>query len=179
MLSAKGLGDETEAGVWRARIKDDDGRVWRSGADRPEDLWRHWAPAKPGPEVAALRSLRPVSIDVRVEAGPRAAARTFTRRLLAPDVKVRRWKDLGATLYLPPAPTRTLLLEDGELAAPLLASRGAIVLLGEPTDDALERLAAVPGAAVPERVVAPLPPGIPAAHADHDERESGWNVLVG
>jgi hypothetical protein len=152
--------------------------VWRANASRPEDLWLHWAPAKAGPEVAALRSLRPISIDVRVEAGPRSAARTFTRRLLAENVKVRRWKDLNATLYLPPEATRTLVLEEGDLAAPLLASRGAIVLLGAPIDAALERLAAVPGASDPVCVTAPLPPGVPAALGNNEEREAAWNLLI-
>src|SRR6478752_1658970 len=88
--------------TWRARIRDDDGRVWRAEAGRPEDLAGAWSPAKrpaPGP-VAALRSLRPVSVDVRAEtADGRAAARTVTRRLVADGVRRRRWCDgVSATL---------------------------------------------------------------------------------
>ena len=55
--------------TWRARIRDDDGRVWRAEATSPQGLAGAWAPAKrpaPGP-VAALRSLRPVAIDLRAE----------------------------------------------------------------------------------------------------------------
>jgi hypothetical protein len=159
-------------------VRDDDSRVWRANATRAEDLWLHWGPAKPAgaPPHAALRSLRPVGIDVRVEAADgRAATRTITRHLVGPGVKVRRWRDLEATLFLPAEPRRTVVVPYGELAAPLLASRGAIVLAGQPDDASLERLAAVPGAGPP--VVLddlPLPPGIPAGGDDARLRAERW-----
>lgn len=146
---------------------------------RPENLWQRWAPAKPAgaPPFANLRSLRPVSIDVRVEAADgRAAARTITRSLVGPGVRVRRWKDLKVTLFLPSQPRATLVVPaDAEMAAPLLASRGAIVLAGAADDAALERLAAVPGAAAPVVLDdVPLPPGVPAVEADPQRRASRW-----
>ena len=152
--------------------------MWRASAERAQELWHHWAPAKPSgaPPIAALRSLRPVGIDVRVEAADgRAANRTLTRYLVGPGVKVRRWRDLRATLYLPSEPRRTLVVPGAELAAPLLASRGAIVLAGDPDDAALERLAAVPGAEPPLVLRdLPLPPGVPAADTDAAARAERW-----
>jgi hypothetical protein len=61
--------------LWRARYRDDDMRVWRAAAGRAEDLLAALGPAKPssGP-IAALASLRPVQIDVRVEAPDGRAA---------------------------------------------------------------------------------------------------------
>jgi hypothetical protein len=99
--------------VWRARLRDDDGFVWRAAAPTPEGLLTAWVPAKPtaGP-VAALRSLRPVDVDVRVENTDGAASnRTVTRRLLNDGVRARRWKDaVAGTLYLPATQDATAAL---------------------------------------------------------------------
>src|SRR3954452_23074138 len=90
--------------TWRARLRDADGFVWRAAAPSSEGLLTAWVPAKPtaGP-VAALRSLRPLDTDVRVEGADGAASnRTITRRLLDEGVRARRWKDaVAGTLYLP------------------------------------------------------------------------------
>ena len=107
VLRVRGAGAEAEV-TWRARYRDDDGRVWRAAAARPEELMTRFVPAKPsaGP-IAALRSLRPLSIDVRAETGDgRGAGRTITRRFTADGVRTRRWRDgLTATLHLPAAST--------------------------------------------------------------------------
>lgn len=90
--------------LWRARTQDDDGRVWRASAARPQELPGAWAPAKATTgDVAALRSLRPLAVELRAEAPDgRATARTVRRRLLADGVKVRRWRDgVPGTLLLP------------------------------------------------------------------------------
>lgn len=176
LLRARGAGPEAEL-VWRARFRDDDGRIWRATAGRGEDLAGTWEPAKAGTgPVAALRSLRPVAIDVRVEtADGRTAARTFTRRLIADGVRPRRWRDgLAATLYLPAGdpPCATLLADAtggpeqaaaAALAGPLLASRGVLVLAvgpgpgrtpaGDVLAAARDRLAAVPMAGDDVRVL--------------------------
>jgi hypothetical protein len=159
---------------WRARYRDDDSRVWRARADRAEDLLAALEPAKPssGP-IAALQSLRPVQIDVRVEAPDgRAAGRPVTRLLVADGVRVRRWRDggLNATLLLPAGdePRATVIVDGtaGEheavvagLAGPLLASRGVLVLSvsAGSVEVARERLAAVPGAGEPVLLVAADP----------------------
>jgi hypothetical protein len=162
--------------VWRGRFRDDDGFVWRAAAPRSEDLSTAWVPAKAtaGP-VAALRSLRTVDVDVRVEAPDgSAASRTITRRLLDEGIRVRRWRDdVAGALHLPAVPTAQAVLIDATapppapgspgdedaaahiaagipLAAALLASRGVLVLVvtggkGDPLGTAQERLAAVPG----------------------------------
>jgi hypothetical protein len=173
-LSVRGAGNEGV--LWRARYRDDDFRVWRASAARPEDLTVAWRPSKPstGP-IASLQSLRPVRIDVRVESPDgRAAGRAITRRLVADGVRVRRWRDgLLATLYLPAGtPPRATVLVDSTagpleaavagLAAPLLASRGVLVLAvgpgrGEAAEAvaiARERLVAVPGASAPVELAA-------------------------
>lgn len=134
-------GGGAQPAVWRARLRDDDGRVWRCVADRPEDLGLRWRPAKPAPgTIAALQSLRPVRLDVRAELPDgRSAARTVTRRLVDPDVRIRRWRDgLAATLHLPAGPPAATVLVDATasprhavvatLAAPLLATHGVRVL---------------------------------------------------
>lgn len=168
VLRVRGAGPD--AGLtWRSRLRDDDGRVWRATAPRPEDLATRWVPAKEGTgAIAALRSLRPVAIDVRVQAADgRAAARTFTRRFADDGVRTRRWRDgLAATLHAPAQDACATLVVDataGEtqltvatLAAPLLASRGVLVLVvgpvrgraatPDPLATARERLAALPGA---------------------------------
>jgi hypothetical protein len=104
--------------TWRGRLRDDDGFVWRAAAPTSEGLLTAWVPAKPtaGP-VAALRSLRPVDVDVRVEGIDGAASnRTITRRLMDDGVRARRWKDaVGGTLYLPAQDvTATLLIDARE-----------------------------------------------------------------
>jgi hypothetical protein len=162
---------------WRARYRDDDSRVWRARAERAENLLAALEPAKPssGP-IAALQSLRPVRIDVRVEAPDgRAAGRPVTRRLVADGVRLRRWRDgdLVATLHLPapgdePHPTLVVDASAGPheaivagLAGPLLASRGILVLTvaAGSLEAARERLAAVPGAREEPLVLAAHPPG--------------------
>src|SRR4051794_39561245 len=101
LLDVSGAPPES-ALVWRARVRDDDGFVWRAAGERPDVLT--WAPAKASAsDVAALTSLRPVDVDVRVEAPDGAAsARTITRSVLGEGVKVRRWRqDVTGSLYLP------------------------------------------------------------------------------
>src|SRR4051794_22841622 len=91
VLRVRGAGPETHV-TWRARCRDDDGRVWRAAASRPEELMTRWVPAKDsaGP-IAGLRSLRPLGIDVRAELDDgRSAGRTLTRRLVADAVRIRR-----------------------------------------------------------------------------------------
>ncbi|MCW3015295.1 MAG: hypothetical protein JWO02_2387, partial [Solirubrobacterales bacterium] len=154
--------------VWRGRIRDDDGRVWRAIADRVEDLPGAWVPAKSSTSMLmALTSRRPVELEVRVEAPDgRAATRTLKRLLVAEGVRIRRWRgDVPATLHLPPGdgPFPSLVLDAtagqddcvavATLAAPLLASRGVLALVVGPAPraapaallrGALEQLAAVP-----------------------------------
>jgi hypothetical protein len=173
----RGAGDGSVPVRWSARLQDDDGRVWRSRATRPAALGSAWEPAKetaaPGP---ALRSLRPLRIDVRAETGDgHTAKRTVTRRLLASGVQVRRWRGEHATLYLPVGTAGRLLVVDTSSseepwlapAAALLASQGSLVLLGgagADLDALTERLRAMPAAngTEPERTagLAP-PPGLP------------------
>ena len=152
--------------LWRARYRDDDLRVWRAAAPTALELSGAWKPAKPstGP-VAALGSLRPVRIDVRVEAPDgRAAARTITRAILGEGVRVRRWRDLEAVLYIPSGEPKATLVIDGEThptTGPLLASRGSLLLaVSAGLDAAIERLMTVPGATTPTVMPAadvPLP----------------------
>jgi hypothetical protein len=101
--------------TWRGRFRDDDGFVWRAAAPTPEGLLTAWVPAKPtaGP-VAALRSLRPLDVDVRVEGTDGAASnRTITRRLMDEAVRARRWKDaVVGTLYLPTHDATAALIVD-------------------------------------------------------------------
>jgi hypothetical protein len=168
-LRARGAGADTRL-LWRARLRDDDGRVWRAVSRRAEDLPSAWAPAKAGTgPLAALQSLHPVAIDVRVEAPDgRSAARRLTHRVLAEGVQVRRWRgDLAARLYLPvDGPASALIIDAtagpghvavAALAAALLASRGVLVLAVGPgrgkaapaavLAEAGGRLSAVPAAA--------------------------------
>lgn len=174
-VTARGAGG-SDGLLWRARIRDDDGRVWRAVAQRPEQLAAGWSPAKETTgTVAGLRSLRPVALDLRAEVPDgRAGTRTFRRRLLAEGVRVRRWKqDLQGTLLLPAQeqPCAAVVVEaldpphdaDGDaqpdpvataraaapLAAALLASRGVLVFaVATPgaAERAVELLAAVPAA---------------------------------
>lgn len=165
-LRARGAGPDARL-VWHARMRDDDGLVWRARAERAEDLpgaWRGKA------ERAALASLRPLRIEVRVEAGDgQATSRTLTRLLVAEGVRIRRWRDgPTATLHLPAGPPSASVLVDGAagVAPALLASRGVLVLAVASGDlgVARERLAAVPGAHDAETLAAeelPVPPGLP------------------
>jgi hypothetical protein len=202
VLRARGAGPEPPE--WRARLRDDDGRIWRAASGgRSEDLVAGWRPAKAstGP-LAELHSLRPVGIEVRVEvADGRAASRKVTRRLVGDGVRVRQWRDdVTATLHLPAqeTPTATLLIDAtagperaavATLAAPLLASRGVLVLsVAVNLAGAAERLAAVPGTGEP--IVLPvadlldadpgaavvLPPGVPAR--DAPDRSAAWAALL-
>jgi hypothetical protein len=170
-LRLRGAGPDA-AVVWHARLRDDDGLVFRARAERPEALpaaWRGKAPE------AALSSLRPVRIDVRAEAQDgRAATRTLTRLLVADGVRIRRWRDaVTATLHLPAGDPRATVLVDGPagIAGALLASRGVLVLAvtgGDPAA-AREMLAAVPGAADPVELAAadvPIPAGAPGGDPD-------------
>jgi hypothetical protein len=208
LLRVRGAGPAAEL-TWRARYRDDDDRVWRAAAAGSEDLAARWVPAKESTgALAALRSLRPLSIEVRAEtADGRAAARTLTRVMVADGVRVRRWRDgLAATLHVParPQPCATVIVDAtagpaaadvAALAAPLLASRGALVLVvgpsrgvADPLALARERLGAVPAARGPILLLpvvdpfAPepaagvvLPPGIggPAAGVALSPRDGG------
>jgi hypothetical protein len=171
--------------TWRARVRDDDGFVWRATGERVDELT--WAAAKPASAgaIAALRSLRPVEIDVRVEDPDGAAAsRTVTRKLLAEGVKARRWKgDVSGTLYLPADPTgggAILATDDvAPMAAALLASRGVLVfvLTRGNVGAAREQLALVPSAPAEIELLdaVPLPTGLPAQEpAD----AAAWDALL-
>ncbi|HWH92645.1 MAG TPA: hypothetical protein VNT03_02190 [Baekduia sp.] len=192
--------------TWRARLRDDDGFVWRASADTPEGLLIAWAAAKPtaGP-VAALRSLRPVNVDVRVEAPDGAASsRTITRTLLDGGARVRRWRDrVTGTLYLPattattglilaPSPSRddawadtgrlsSLDVKGAPIAAALLASRGVLVFAvtggkgGDLAAAATEILHAVPSAPTRVRVADALPLP-PGAGGGADP--AAWDALL-
>ncbi len=177
--------DEFGGILWRARLRDDDGRVWRATADAPEHLPAGLAPAKPGTGlVPALGSLHPIRLDVHAEAPDgRSAKRTFERRLLGDGVRVRRWKEpeLRGSMFLPAAgsePRGPLLLdtrlppEPGErealaafvapLAAAVLASRGRPTLVVSDVDDlgpALSRLEGLQVATGTPRVVRALGAG--------------------
>jgi len=205
-LRARGAGPDAEL-AWRARHRDDEERVWRATAARAEDLPLRWATATPEPRVAALASGRPVRIDVRVEAPFATGIRTVNRRPAGEGVRQRRWRDgLTATLHLPAreAPCATLLVDAtgapvaatvAALAAPLLASRGALVLVvvasrsrrrvtSDPLDAARERLARLTGGGelVELRVRDPfgaegeglgLPPGVPGRALDPHAGRAG------
>lgn len=167
-LSAHGGGAALR---WRARLTDDDGLVWRTEAAVPAELGGRWTGKA---DRAALDSLRPVQLEVHVETETAAASRTLTRALVADGVVVRRWKDLGARMLRPAGPPRATVLAEGSLpAAALLASRGALVVVGG--EDALERLAAVPGAGEPQRLTLPSPPGAPAREPADGE---AWDALL-
>jgi hypothetical protein len=186
--------------TWRARLRDDDGFVWRATAPTSEGLHAAWVAGKPtaGP-LMARRSLRPLDVDVRVEGTDGAgSSRTVTRTLLGEGVRARRWKgDVEGTLYLPAtAAVAALVVDaraDGQEAAPvaaaLLASRGVVALVltggkGDPATAALERLAQVPGAplasVLPAAAVG-VPPGVghrgePMAGAL--ARAEAWDALL-
>lgn len=189
VLRVRGAGPDG-ALTWRARLRDDDGRVWRATAQRAEELATRWVAAKEGTgAIVALRSLRPVSIDVRAEAADgRAAARTITRAFSGDGVRTRRWRDgLEGRLHLPseaqPCATVVVDATAGEpqatvarLAAALLASRGVLVLVvlgsrgrdaaADPLQAARERLSALPAARGEIELLAALDPFDPEAPAD-------------
>lgn len=192
--------------TWRARVRDDDGFVWRAAAPTSEGLLPNWVPAKPtaGP-VMALRSLRAVDVDVRVEGTDGAASsRTITRKLTDEGVRARRWKgEVEGTLHLPagdalaalvldarPEPEPSPLLAAAPLAAALLASRGVLTFVltggkGDPAAAALERLAQVPGAPPVDRATPALEIGVPPGvgyrgetAAAADVRALAWDALL-
>jgi hypothetical protein len=181
--------------TWRARYRDDDARVWRASAPTAAELTDAWQASKASTTgYAALQSLRPVSVDVRVE-GPdgQAASRSLTRRLLGEGVRRRRWREgLTATLHLPAEEPLGVVLLDATaeadagaaamLAAPLLASRGVLTLAVTkgPVDAALERLAAMPVVALEPVVLtgAPLPPNVGASEGEPPDRAAVWDALL-
>jgi hypothetical protein len=155
-------------------MRDDDGLVWRARAERPEDLPARY---RGKAAAAALASLRPVRIEVRAEVdGGGAASRTLTRVLVGEGVRIRRWRDLGATLHLPAGEPRATVLLRGAapVAAALLASRGVLVLAAPgDADGARERLAAVPGAGEPVALdELPVPAGVPGGDA------AAWDAVL-
>lgn len=141
----RGAGEQPDA-TWRARLRDDDGRVWRAVAPTTDGLGGAWIPAKSSSSpLAALASLRPVRVEVRVELPDgRATTREVTRRLLADGVLVRRWRDrvLTATLLRPSG--------DGPFPALMIDATGLPVSPAAPPGDPArggpgEALAAGPG----------------------------------
>jgi len=172
--------------VWRGRLRDDDGRVWRANAARAEDLGEMWAPSKgPAGPIPALASLRPVTVDVRLELPDRrTATREITRSLLADGVRVRRWREGVVGTLLRPAdetPVATVVVDArsadrpevevvAALAGALLASRGVLLLVvvaakGTPAGDgalttAAEQLARVPGAGEVRTLAVRTPGGV-------------------
>jgi hypothetical protein len=150
VLRVRGAGPETDV-TWRARFRDDDGRVWRAAASRAEDLTSRWVAAKDsaGP-IAALRSLRPLSIDVRAELDDgRGAGRTLTRRLVGDGVRIRRWRDgLAATLHLPAASAgpRAVAEAQGQAAPGSLLSDPVARALAEGVGPLDAQAQAAPGA---------------------------------
>jgi len=173
----RGAGPDPGDVLWRARTRDDDGRVWQAQATSAPELGSTWTPAKASTGAAAnRRSLHPFEIEVRAELGDgRGASRSVTRRLLAEGVKVRRWRGEHATLYLPPSPVERTLLVDATAsdpawlgpAASVLASQGALVLTaaaGADLELLAERITAVRGARPAEWIAPPpAPPGFPAS----------------
>lgn len=179
--------DPGETLVWRGRLRDDDQRVWRANAARPQDLGRQWAPSKgPAGPIPALASLRPVTIELRVELPDRrAATREITRVLLADGVRVRRWREGVTGTLLRPAdeiPVATVVIDARDpdpssqavaaLSGALLASRGVLLLIvlparANPAGDgalqaAAEQVVRVPGARADIRVLGVCAPGAAA-----------------
>ncbi|MGK2938410.1 MAG: hypothetical protein ACSLFR_11485 [Solirubrobacteraceae bacterium] len=180
-LRVRGAGPEARL-TWRARVRDDDGRVWRATAETAEGLDAASTPAKtPAAPHAALASLRPVRVEVRAETDDgRSAARTITRHLLADGVKVRRWRgEVTASLFIPAeAAAAPVVINDPDAlpAAALLASRGILTLVVKDgdVDAAAARLEAVPGGAGARMLGnVPLPPGVPGAPGP-----AAWEALL-
>ena len=115
--------------VWRGRIRDDDGRVWKGTARSPATIPPSLRPAKDGAgEVPALLSLRPFALDVRAELPDgRAVGRTVQRVLVDDGVRMRRWREgaLRATLALPGS---DVVLVDDVLTTGATAWRAAAAL---------------------------------------------------
>jgi hypothetical protein len=158
--------------LWRTRIRDDDGFVWRGeGASLDALRW-----GAKGGEAANLRSLRPVELEVRVEGGDGTATRTLTRTILDPAVKVRRWKE-GVTgrLFLPAADPVATVVVAGEgdttaVSAALLAARGVRVFVASSGDPAVLPFPD------PLRLDAlPVAPGVPARTAPDG---AAWDALL-
>jgi hypothetical protein len=176
-LTVRGV-EAGEDVLWRARYRDDDMRVWVTAAASARELTSAWRPSKPstGP-VAALQSLRPVRVDLRVEAGDgRAAARSVTREILGEGVRVRRWG--GARLFLPAEPCATVIIEAADAVAPaLLASRGvlALAVASGSVDEARERLAEVPGATDPITMEPVVPPNVGGSS---EAGAAAWDALI-
>jgi hypothetical protein len=196
VASVRGLGGGGAAGeplpslLWRARLRDDDGRVWRSAAETPAGLAAAWEPAKGSTGgAAALQSLRPMTLELRAEASDgRSASRALTRRALANGVRARRWREgVRGTLFLPadvPTAAAVVVVDRPALpAAALLASRGVLLFaVGDERDlaRATELLAHVPAAAAAGTVrrldaPLPLPPGLPARAAPDAH---SWDALL-
>jgi hypothetical protein len=158
--------------LWRTRIRDDDGFVWRGEGPSLDAL--RWS-AKGG-EAANLRSLRPVELEVRVEGSDGTATRTLTRTILADGVKLRRWKEgVAGRLLLPAAEATATVVVAGEdadtiIAAALLAARGVrvfVVASGDPS--------ALPFEDARRLDALPLLPGLPAREpAD----AAPWDALL-
>ena len=131
--------------TWRGRFRDDDGFVWRAAAPTSEGLLTAWVPAKPtaGP-VAALRSLRPVDVDVRVEGTDGAASnRTITRRLMDERRPRAALEGRGRRDAVPPGAGR-----DGHADSSTRASR-RLLPRSPQTPDAAGAVAAPPAIAEP------------------------------
>lgn len=155
-----------EALRWRARLTDDAGYVWRTEGEHVSDLGARWDGKA---RTAKLDSLRPVRLEVRAETGAAGASRVLDRRLLGEGVIVRRWP--GGRLLRPAGEPRATVVCGGPLpAAALLASRGALVVVG---DAAI--LESVPGAGEPVEVVLPRPPFVPARKPDDP---ADWDALL-
>jgi hypothetical protein len=158
--------------LWRARIRDDDGLVWRGEGTAVDAL--RWS-AKAG-EAAALRSLRPVELEVRVEGDDGAATRTLTRTIVADGVKLRRWRDgVVGRLFLPATPPAATVFAATEephtaVAAALLASRGVRVFVATSGDPS-----ALPFGDARALDTLPLPPGLPARDAPD---AAAWDALL-
>jgi hypothetical protein len=195
--------------TWRARLRDDDGFVWRAQAATPAGLLTAWTPAKASAGgVAALRSLRPIDVDVRVEdPDGDASSRTITRSLLADGVKVRRWrKGVTGSLYLPVEPATAALILDatdppatsrddstthtvvessldapGPVAA-LLASRGVLVFVvtGGGAGAARDLVGALPNPpeVIAQRAAADVPLAPGVPARGAESDPAAWDALL-
>ena len=162
--------------IWRARIRDDDGFVWR-GEGASLDALR-WTAKADG--VAALRSLRPVELEVRVEDADGTATRTLTRTVLdrgGEGAALEGGRD-RAPAPRPPTPPRRCVV-DGEEPHTLVAARAA----GLARRARLRARRAATRRALPlRRTRAParrrsrVPPGLPAR--DDAPDAAAWDALL-